>query len=126
MNGHYSAKKLSGIGGFINITQFTPKVVFCTTFTAGGLKVAETENGVEITNEGRFPKFVEQVQALSFSAQNAHDNKQEIIYVTERCVFRLTPDGLELSEVARGIDLEKDILQKLPFEVKVAENLKIY
>ena len=126
VNGHYSAKKLSGIGGFINITQFTPKVVFCTTFTAGGLKVAETENGVEITNEGRFPKFVEQVQALSFSAQNAHDNKQEIIYVTERCVFRLTPDGLELSEVARGIDLEKDILQKLPFEVKVAENLKIY
>ena len=74
--------------------------------------------------EGKFLKFTEQVTALSFSAENAHENKQEITYVTERCVFRLGEHGLVLTEVAKGIDVRKDILDLLPFEVEVAENLK--
>ena len=126
VNGHYNPKKLSGIGGFINITQFTHKVVFCTTFSAGGLEVAETEAGVQIVHEGRFPKFVKRVNALSFSALNAHENGQEIVYVTERCVFRLGEKGLVLTDVARGIDVERDILRLLPFPVEVATDLRVY
>ena len=126
VNGHYNPKKLSGIGGFINITQFTHKVVFCTTFSAGGLQVAETEDGIKIVREGRFPKFVERVNALSFSAVNAHENGQEVVYVTERCVFKLGEKGLVLTDVARGVDVERDIFALLPFPVEVAEDLRVY
>ncbi len=115
VNGHYSETKLSGIGGFANITQATPKVVFCATFTAGGLKVEEADGKVSIVSEGKHPKIVDKVQAISFSAKNAHANGQEVLYVTERCVFRLGPRGLELAEVMPGIDVEKDILARLPF-----------
>ena len=124
VNGHYNPKKLSGIGGFINITQFTPRVVFCTTFTAGGLEIAQDDDGLHILKEGKFLKFTPQVTALSFSARNAHENKQDITYVTERCVFRLGEKGLVLTEVAKGIDVRKQILELLPFPVEVAENLK--
>ena len=123
VNGHYNPKKLSGIGGFINITQFTHRVVFCTTFSAGGLEIAKTEDGLKIIKEGKFLKFADHVTALSFSAQNAHDNDQDVTYVTERCVFRLGEHGLVLTEVAKGIDVKKDILDLLPFPVEVAENL---
>ena len=124
VNGHYNPKKLSGIGGFINITQFTHRVVFCTTFSAGGLEIARDENGLHIVKEGKFLKFADQVTALSFSAKNAHENKQDITYVTERCVFKLGEHGLVLTEAAKGIDVKKDILDLLPFPVEVAENLK--
>ncbi|MBP3729394.1 MAG: propionate CoA-transferase [Lachnospiraceae bacterium] len=120
VNGHYHPQKLSGIGGFINITQFTHKVVFCTSFSAGGLELEEDETGLHIKKEGRFPKFVRQVTALSFSADNARANGQEVLYVTERCVFKLGDKGLILTEVTPGIDLKKDILDQLPFEVEVA------
>lgn len=119
VNGHYHPKKLSGIGGFINITQFTHKVVFCTSFSAGGLELEEDEEGLHIKKEGRFLKFVPQVTALSFSAENAHMNGQEVLYVTERCVLKLGERGLVLIEVAPGVDMQKDILDLLPFEVEV-------
>ena len=125
VNGHYNPKKLSGIGGFINITQFTHRVVFCTTFTAGGLEIEyDPEKGLRILKEGRFLKLTPEVTALSFSAQNAHDNGQEVTYVTERCVFRLGPKGLILTEVAKGVDVKKDILDLLPFPVELADELK--
>lgn len=126
VNGHYHPKKLSGIGGFINITQFTHKVVFCTTFSAGGLEIEETEEGLRIVKEGKFLKLAKQVTALSFSAQNAHDNGQEIVYVTERCVFRLGEKGLVLTEVRKGVDVKTQILDLLPFEVEVAPELIVY
>ena len=119
VNGHYHPKKLSGIGGFINITQFTHKVVFCTAFSAGGLEFEETPDGLHIKKEGRFPKFVEKVNALSFSAENARAYGQEVLYVTERCVFRLGEKGLVLTEAAPGVDVQKDILDRLPFAVEV-------
>jgi len=119
VNGHYHPKKLSGIGGFINITQFTHKVVFCTSFSAGGLELEGDEQGLSIKSEGRFPKFVDSVSALSFSAENARKNGQEVLYVTERCVFKLGEKGLVLTEVTPGVDLQKDILDRLPFEVEV-------
>lgn len=126
VNGHYHPKKLSGIGGFINITQFTHKVVFCTTFSAGGLEIEETDAGLKICREGRFLKFAEQVTALSFGAQNAHENGQEVVYVTERCVFRLGERGLVLCEVRKGVDVQRDILDLLPFAVEVAPDLVVY
>ena len=98
-------------------------MVFCTTFSAGGLEIERDENGLKILKEGKFLKFAQHVTALSFSAQNAHENKQDVTYVTERCVFRLGERGLVLTEVAKGIDVKKDILDLLPFEVEVAEQL---
>jgi len=119
VNGHYSPNKLAGIGGFSNITQSSKKVVFCCTFSAGGLQVKEENGRVTVVQEGKYQKFVDKVSAVSFSAANAHANGQEILYVTERCVFRLGEDGLELIEVTPGVDMKKDVLDRLPFEVKV-------
>ena len=126
VNGHYHPKKLSGIGGFINITQFTHKVVFCTTFSAGGLEIKDDGEKLTVVREGKFLKFADRVTALSFSALNAHENGQEVVYVTERCVFRLGKNGLVLTEVRNGVDVKKQILDLLPFEVEVAENLIVY
>jgi len=71
-------------------------------------------------------KFAEHVTALSFSATNAHENKQEVVYVTERCVFRLGEKGLVLSEVRKGVDVQKQILDLLPFKVEVSDDLIVY
>jgi propionate CoA-transferase len=119
VNGHINPTKLAGVGGFANITQNTKKVVFCTTFTAGGLEIENNDGTVHIIKEGRIPKFVKNVCAISFSSENAHSIDQEVLYVTERCVFKLGAEGLVITEVYDGIDLQRDILDKLPFEVKV-------
>ena len=108
-----------GIGGFANITSKTPTVVFCFSFTAKGLEVSQTKGIVTVEKEGTIPKFVDQVKSTSFSARRAIANGQKVLYVTERCVFRLTPKGLKLIEVYPGIDVQKDILELLPFEVEV-------
>ncbi|MDD6188304.1 MAG: malonate decarboxylase subunit alpha [Clostridiales bacterium] len=124
VNGHYTKGKLSGIGGFANISQTTKKVVFCFTFTSKGIDGSFDGKTVTITKEGQIRKFVENVGSFSFSVKNAYANKQEILYVTERCVFRLGPNGLVLTEVAPGIDLQTQILDLLPFNVEVADDLK--
>ena len=124
VNGHQAPGKLSGIGGFANISQTTKKVVFCMTFTAGGLQGSFDGERVTITKEGRIRKFQETIPTRSFAVENAHAIGQEVLYVTERCVFRLTEDGLELTEVAEGIDVERDILALLPFRPRIAETLK--
>jgi propionate CoA-transferase len=102
--------KLSGVGGFVNITQTARRVVFCGTFTAGGLEIEIDRGKVTIAREGRIRKFVKMVEQLSFSAKRALDREQDVLYVTERAVFRLHPQGLELIEVAPGIDLEKQVV----------------
>eukprot|EP01059_Diplonema_ambulator_P015890 TRINITY_DN270_c0_g1_i1.p1 TRINITY_DN270_c0_g1~~TRINITY_DN270_c0_g1_i1.p1 ORF type:complete len:716 (+),score=203.52 TRINITY_DN270_c0_g1_i1:124-2271(+) len=108
-------KKLTGPGGFIDITQCTPTVVFCGTFTAGGLEITVGDGKLSIVQEGRNKKFVKQIQETSFSAKEAVRRKQRVLYITERCVFELTPDGLALKEVAPGISVEKDILPHMDF-----------
>lgn len=105
-----------GCGGFIDISQNAKKVVFMGTFSSGGLEVGVTEGQVRIIAEGRMPKFVERIGQITFSAAYAQDCRQEVLYVTERCVFRLGESGLTLVEIAPGIDLERDILQRLPFK----------
>jgi acyl CoA:acetate/3-ketoacid CoA transferase len=88
-----------------------------------GMNATVSENSISIDQEGSISKFVPEVSAISFSATNALKNNQEVLYVTERCLFRLEKDGLVLCEIANGIDLEKDILKQLPFPVKIADPL---
>ena len=119
VNAHRGPGAFAGIGGFANITSKTPTVVFCFSFTAKGLEVSQTKGIVTVEKEGTIPKFVDQVKSISFSARRAIANGQKVLYVTERCVFRLTPKGLKLIEIYPGIDVQKDILDLLPFEVEV-------
>ncbi len=108
--------RLAGVGGFVNITQTAKRVVFCGTFTAGGLEVAVEDRQLRIVREGRVQKFVEKVEQVSFSAKRSRQMGQTVLYVTERAVFRLTDETLELIEIAPGIDLEKQVLGLMPFE----------
>ncbi|CAK0779152.1 Caffeate CoA-transferase [Azospirillaceae bacterium] len=109
--------RLAGAGGFINISQSTQKVVFVGTFTASGLEVVAKDGILNIRHEGRQRKFVPHVEHVTFSGSYAAERKYDILYVTERCVFKLTPqDGLELIEIAPGIDLERDVLAHMGFK----------
>ena len=112
--------RLAGVGGFVNITQTAKKLVFCGTFTAGGLEVTTEGQRLRITSEGSVRKFVRDVEQVSFSAEYSRRIGQEVLYVTERAVFRLVHQGLELIEVAPGIDVEKQVLQLMPFRPIVA------
>lgn len=107
--------KLAGAGGFINISQNARKVVFAGTFTAGGLKIAVEDGRLAIAREGRSDKFVERVAQVTFSGSYAAEIGQPVYYVTERCVFARTARGLELIEVAPGVDIQRDILAHMQF-----------
>jgi len=107
--------KLAGAGGFINISQNARKIVFAGTFTAGGLRVAIEDGRLEIVQEGRAKKFVEKVGQVTFSGTYAAEIGQPVYYVTERCVFQRTQKGVQLVEVAPGIDVERDILAHMDF-----------
>ncbi len=107
--------RLAGAGGFINISQNAKKVVFVGTFTAGRLEISVADGQLRIVNEGKVTKFVQEVEHRTFSGDYAAKRGQPVLYVTERCVFELTHDGLELTEVAPGIDIERDILDRMAF-----------
>lgn len=107
--------KLAGAGGFINITQNSRAVVFVGTFTAGGLKISIDQGKLKILSEGRARKFVNQIEQVTFSGPYAASAGKNVLYITERCVFRLTALGLELVEVAPGIDIDRDILSQMDF-----------
>jgi propionate CoA-transferase len=113
--------KLAGAGGFINISQKAKKVIFVGTFTAGGLKVSVRDGVLSIDQEGKVRKFVQQVEHVTFSGAYAISKHQPVLYVTERCVFRLSAAGMELIEVAPGLDIEKDILQQMDFEPVISD-----
>ena len=108
--------KLAGAGGFINISQNAKAVIFVGTFGAGKLQIATGDGRLAILHEARARKFVEQVEHVTFSGAYAAKRGQSALYVTERCVFTLRPDGLELIEVAPGIDIDRDILALMHFK----------
>ncbi|NLG86740.1 MAG: acyl CoA:acetate/3-ketoacid CoA transferase, partial [Firmicutes bacterium] len=116
--------RLAGCGGFIDITQNAKKVVFCGTFRAGGLRTAITDGKLVINQEGKAIKFVAQVDQISFSGAYARNKGQEVYYITERAVFKLTNEGVMLTEIAPGIDLEKDVLTKMDFKPLLAKDIK--
>ena len=107
--------KLAGAGGFINISQNAKEVVFVGTFGAGKLRIAVADGRLKIVEEAKSRKFVEAVEHVTFSGAYATARGQHVLYVTERCVFALRPNGLELTEVAPGIDIERDILALMDF-----------
>nr|WP_314463004.1 CoA-transferase [uncultured Clostridium sp.] len=106
---------IAGCGGFIDISQTAKKCVFCGTFTAGGLKTEIKDGELNILQEGRQKKFLKDVEHITFSGDYARETNQSVIYVTERAVFELTEKGLELKEIAPGIDVQKDILDQMDF-----------
>ncbi|MBS1129591.1 MAG: propionate CoA-transferase [Proteobacteria bacterium] len=107
--------RLAGAGGFINISQNAKKVVFVGTFTAGNLDVAIKDGQLQIVEDGKSIKFVDEVEHRTFSGPEAARRGKSVIYITERCVFQLTPQGLQLIEIAPGVDLQRDILDKMEF-----------
>lgn len=117
--------KIAGCGGFINITQSTPVVVFCGTFTAKGLKENIGDGKLEIVNEGAVKKFMKDVEQITFSSEFAKKAGQKVLYVTERAVFELREGVFTLTEIAPGIDLQKDVLDQMDFKPAIAEDLKL-
>ncbi len=121
--------RLAGAGGFINISQNAKMVVFAGTFTADDLDVRVENGRLHIVREGRMRKFVKAVEHRTFSGREACRRQQRVLYVTERCVFRLINAGgqgaLELIEIAPGIDLQRDVLAQMDFVPVISPDLKL-
>jgi propionate CoA-transferase len=117
--------RLAGAGGFINISQNAKKVVFVGTFLCGDQKLQVADGQLRIDRDGKTRKFVKEVEHRTFSGEYATSRDQPVIFVTERCVFRLTPGGLELVEIAPGVDLHRDILAKMDFLPLVSPRLSL-
>jgi propionate CoA-transferase len=115
--------RLAGAGGFINISQSTRKVVFVGSFCAGECELACEGGGLRLVRDATAKKFVAAVEHRTFSGRHAAESGQEVLYVTERCVLRLRPEGLELIEIAPGIDLERDVLARMDFRPAIASPL---
>jgi acyl CoA:acetate/3-ketoacid CoA transferase len=113
--------RVVGPGGFMDITQGAKKIVFCGAFEAKGLQVAQKGEGIDIVSPGSIPKLVEKVRHITFSGQQALADGKEVFYVTERAVFKLTPQGVALIEVSQGVDLQRDVLSRMGFAPVLSE-----
>lgn len=125
VNATKMGERATGAGGFIDITSTAKNVVFCATFTGGALEASFGPNGISITREGRFKKLVERVQQISYNGKMARAAGRTMHFVTERAVFRLEDDGPVLIEIAKGVDLQRDILDQMAFTPIISRNLAI-
>jgi propionate CoA-transferase len=117
--------RLAGCGGFIDISQNSKKIIFLGSFTAGKTQISVENGKLIIVKEGGVKKFINEVEQVTFSGDTARKNNLEVLFVTERCVFTLTQDGVELAEIAPGMDLEKDILAYMDFKPVVKNPKKM-
>lgn len=124
VNVHSFEGRIRGPGGFPNISARTPRINFVGTLTAQGLELDISQDGVHVKTEGTLPKFVERVREVSFNGELARERGQQVRYITDRAVFALEADGVMLTEVAPGIDVERDILARMGFRPRVAEQLR--
>ena len=108
--------KAFGVGGFLNVVTFVQKAIIVGTFTAGGLKIKTGDGKLEVLQEGKFKKFLNNIVQVSFSGKFAREQGQEVLFITERCVIELTKDGMVLLEVAPGIDMQKQVLDLMEFK----------
>ena len=126
-NGSVNVSKIggkpNGPGGFVNITQNTKRIVFMGTFSAGA-KLAIQDGRLRIISEGKHKKWVKKLEQITFSGINAVENGQKVVYITERCVFELIDGKLTLTEIAEGIEPERDIYPMMEFRPTVAEKLR--
>lgn len=115
--------RFAGAGGFINISQNARSVYFLGTFNSKG-DVRVEDGRLRIVREGTQKKFVRQVEQITFSGNYARQRQQMVYYLTERCVFQLADEGMELIEIAPGVDLERDILAQMDFRPRISRNLR--
>lgn len=123
-NVHKFNGKIMGTGGFVNICAGSRKIVLCGTLRAGGLKTSVGEGKLTIDQEGKFEKILPQLQDITFNGKQALKQGQEVVVITERAVFRLEKEGLILTEIAPGIDLQKDVIDQMGFTPMISEQLK--
>ncbi len=117
-------KMRPGCGGFQDITEHTPRLVFCGSLTAKGLQVEVESGKLRVVTEGRICKFVQRVEQVTLSGSSAWEKRQEVLYITERAVFRLGSEGLILTEIAPGISLEDQIRPHVEFKFKLADQIR--
>ncbi|WP_295890835.1 acyl CoA:acetate/3-ketoacid CoA transferase [uncultured Vibrio sp.] len=117
--------KIAGCGGFINITQNAKQVFFCGTFTAGRSVIYGKEGKLTIEEDGTIDKFIQHVQQITFSSDTARVNNKPVMYITERAVFQLSASTIELIELAPGVDLERDVLNRMDFKPDISRHLKL-
>jgi propionate CoA-transferase len=127
VNVHYLPSRrhvTAGIGGFADITSGAKSIVFSGTFTAGRRNIAIEDDRIAILTDGAQPKLVQRVAEVSFSGRRALAEGQRVLYVTERCVMELRPEGVTVVEISPGIDLQRDVLDRAEFRLLVADDLR--
>ena len=124
VNASRFGRNLSGTGGFVNISQGAKQIIFCGTFTAGGLKTRVGGGKIEIVQEGAHKKFVERVEQITFSGDYAAQKGQKVMFITERAVLERVREGMMITEIAPGIDLESQVLAQMDFKPIVSPQLR--
>ena len=122
---HVHPQKTVGPGGFIDIAQNARKVVFCGTLAAKGVKLATGDGHMRVQQQGVIQKVVAQVEQITFSGPQALQRGQQVLFLTERASFRLTAQGVELFEIAPGIDLQRDVLAQIGFKPLITPELAL-